>query len=877
MKKKYISLFLVILLGMIFNISNIKAYEETNDVIGQTKFVDKDGNINTVDVYDGTTNEEYNPYARTVSTANMVNFNCSKAKTTTNFTDYYTGQEGYLSKSNAADAAFLGYENGKVKFMISGIVGLVDPQYVEVLSQGTYYASNYEVNSSGDLYHYISNNVNATGNQGNKNYIGTGPSYLTKNKEYYSYDGHYFYDNYNTMITDYKNNVRNNAVNPNNPYYSYFQYLPMRSQTTYTGSQISNYLNNKAGSTSKLYNTGDIFIKYQNKYGVNALMAASFAALESGWGKSNIALNKNNLFGLNATDNNPGGNADTFSTVDDCIMNFTSSWMSKRYLNPTYTSLFRGGYFGDKGSGIFGKYSSDPYEGEKCASIAKNMDASISSKDNDYYTLGIKDIYLTTHTALNVRSSSNTSSSVLYTTIKNPAYSFIIKDASAINDFYKIQSEVASSDGTYSFDNTGYVSNQYVTLLNNTSHPQGWKKENNYWYYYFSNGSKATGLQTIENNLYYFNTSGQMQTGWQEVNNKWYYFDELGYGQKDWKLIGNNWFYFNSSYQMQTGWQEINGKWYYFNTNGIMATGWISLNGEWYYLTSNGDMVTGAQTINNKEYYFTSEGVMVRGWHKENDKWKYYSPKKMSVYGRTFVEGEKVTGWLPINDKWYYIAEDGSMVTGIYKVGNRKYLFMEDGSMKTGWFKVDDTWYYISSDGELRAQWVKSLSNWYYVNDEGLILTGDQVINGRQYYFNEDGIMYTGWMQVGNQWKYYSQGTLKIYGKTFVDGEKVTGWLPLGNRWYYIANDDYMVTGYYKVGNSTYYFDENGLMKTGWFKINGEDYYAASSGAIQAQWVKSGRNWYYVDTDGKMVTGDYIIDGKVNRFDNQGLWMNQIN
>ena len=517
MKKKYISLFLVILLGMIFNISNIKAYEETNDVIGQTKFVDKDGNINTVDVYDGTTNEEYNPYARTVSTANMVNFNCSKAKTTTNFTDYYTGQEGYLSKSSAADAAFLGYENGKVKFMISGIVGLVDPQYVEVLSQGTYYASNYEVNSSGDLYHYISNNVNATGNQGNKNYIGTGPSYLTKNKEYYSYDGHYFYDNYNTMITDYKNNVRNNAVNPNNPYYSYFQYLPMRSQTTYTGSQISNYLNNKAGSTSKLYNTGDIFIKYQNKYGVNALMAASFAALESGWGKSNIALNKNNLFGLNATDNNPGGNADTFSTVDDCIMNFTSSWMSKRYLNPTYTSLFRGGYFGDKGSGIFGKYSSDPYEGEKCASIAKNMDASISSKDNDYYTLGIKDIYLTTHTALNVRSSSNTSSSVLYTTIKNPAYSFIIKDAYTTNGFYKIQSEVASSDGTYSFNNTGYVSNRYVTLLNNISHTQGWKKENNYWYYYFSNGSKATGVQTIENNLYYFNTSGQMQTGWQEV------------------------------------------------------------------------------------------------------------------------------------------------------------------------------------------------------------------------------------------------------------------------------------------------------------------------------------------------------------------------
>ena len=62
-------------------------------------------------------------------------------------------------------------------------------------------------------------------------------------------------------------------------------------------------------------------------------------------------------------------------------------------------------------------------------------------------------------------------------------------------------------------------------------------------------------------------------------------------------------------------------------------------------------------------------------------------------------------------------------------------------------------------------------------------------------------------------------------------------------------------------------------MQTGWFKINGDDYYAASSGAIQAQWVKSGNNWYYVDANGKMVTGDYVIDEKVNRFDTNGVWL----
>ena len=459
------------------NNSSIETKNGNKEVIGQTKFVDENGNITTVDVYDGTTGEVYNPRLRVVSTANMVNFNCSSAGTTTEFVDYYTGQAGYISKASAADAAFLGYENGKVKFMISGVTGLVDPSKVEVLTQGTYYASNYEVNSSGNLYHYISNNVNATGNQGNSNYVGKGPSYLTKGKEYYSYDGHYFYENYNTMITDYKNNVRTNSVNPSTPYYNYFQYLPMRSKTNYTAQELTTYLNNKANSsTSKLNNTGDMFIKYQNKYGVNALMAASFAALESGWGKSSIAQNKNNLFGMNATDANPSEDAKKYSSVEACIEDFASNWMSKKYLNGTYTSLFRGGYFGDKGSGIFGKYSSDPYEGEKCASIAENMDASISGKDKNYYTIGVKDVAGTSRTNLNVRQSSNISSTVLYTTIKNPSYAFIVRKKTPENEFYEIQSDSVlnsnrtsvSTSAEYNYDSDyAYVSSNHLTIVNN--------------------------------------------------------------------------------------------------------------------------------------------------------------------------------------------------------------------------------------------------------------------------------------------------------------------------------------------------------------------------------------------------------------------------
>ena len=451
---------------------------QTREVIGLTKFVDENGNIKTVDVYDGTTGEEYNPNARTVNTANMVNFNCSKAGDTTKYIDYYTGQEGYLSKTSAADAAFLGTENGKIKFMISGVTGLVDSQYVEVVSQGTYYASNYEVNSRGKLYHYISTNVNAKGNTDgqdrNSNYVGVGPSYLTKGVEYYSYDGHYFYTDYNVMIDDYKHNIRSNSVNPNNPYYNYYQYLPLRSKTNITADELTTYINNKASSAiSKMNNIGSNLVKYQKQYGVNALLIIGLAALESNWGKSNIAINKNNIFGIGAFDTDPYNNAYPFNSVDDCIKEFMSNYMSKGYLNTNYSN-FRGGYLGDKASGIFVRYSSDPYEGEKIGNIAAQIDENYNSKDKNQYTIGIKDASMTTSSKISVYRDANNSTK-LYDTIANQSYAFIIRKKDSDNGYYQVQSDsTLNADRTsttrnseYDYDeNYGYVNKNSLTIIN---------------------------------------------------------------------------------------------------------------------------------------------------------------------------------------------------------------------------------------------------------------------------------------------------------------------------------------------------------------------------------------------------------------------------
>ena len=189
---------------------------------------------------------------------------------------------------------------------------------------------------------------------------GEAPSYLKSGTTYYSYDGHYFYTNYATMLSDYRNNTRDNSVNPDDPYYNYYQYLPMRSTTSYSSSTLNSMINSKVSSSSKMYNIGSAIVTNQDTYGVNGLLIAGIAANESGWGTSNICQSKNNLFGLNAVDSSPGTSAYTFASVSACIQDFANGWMSRGYLDPEDWRYF-GGFLGNKGSGLNVKYASDPY------------------------------------------------------------------------------------------------------------------------------------------------------------------------------------------------------------------------------------------------------------------------------------------------------------------------------------------------------------------------------------------------------------------------------------------------------------------------------------------------------------------------------------
>lgn len=469
-KKEILKVVLSLIVTLGIGIMSVNAEDELNHGLPETiTGMDEFGNVYDVDSSSGYVNtSRIQMYAEEVQ---VVNFN-TKGAVITEYKEAGTGESGYVCGAYGADAAYLGMSGTKVKFMLSGIIGEVEASEVEVVNYSAAKVLSHYVVSNGRLLHKIATNLtsNYYGSTLNQ---GVAPSYLSTDVQYYSYDGHYFYTDYYVMSEDYNNNTREHSVNPSSPYFNYFQFLPFRSQTNYTDSQLNTILNNRADSSSKMRDLGKTFIDNQNLYGINALLSVGVAANESNWGMSNIAQNKNNLFGLNAVDSAPNQSANYYADVKVCVKDFMETYMSKQYANPNNWKYY-GGFLGNKASGANVKYASDPYWGEKAANIAWILDYENGNQDADTYTIGIKDVQNYEHTMLNVRRDASASSTKLYTTGKQSAQAFAIIGEE--NGFYKIQcdgvlnegrTEIVSTSGIYSFsDMYAFVSKDYITKVN---------------------------------------------------------------------------------------------------------------------------------------------------------------------------------------------------------------------------------------------------------------------------------------------------------------------------------------------------------------------------------------------------------------------------
>ena len=125
-------------------------------------------------------------------------------------------------------------------------------------------------------------------------------------------------------------------------------------------SQIREIIRKKFPSDSvvKVTDAEGIY-KAQQQTGMSALAILGIGALESGWGTSAIAKNKGNLWGWNATNANPYGDATTFSsTAGSAALEYAKNYMDLYYTARGSKSIYSTGS-GNNPSGKGYAYNDD--------------------------------------------------------------------------------------------------------------------------------------------------------------------------------------------------------------------------------------------------------------------------------------------------------------------------------------------------------------------------------------------------------------------------------------------------------------------------------------------------------------------------------------
>ena len=329
-----------------------------------------------------------------------------------NIVEYYSTlrkTNDYLSGTYGIDGGYLYTDNdsNEVYFIISGDRGHTD---IENVVLHPYENINVNISSysvkDGYLYHNIKTQLDYE-HYSESLCIDYAPSFMSDDSTYFSYDGHFFYDNFYLMIEDYRNDVYDNAIN-DKAYYNYFEYLPYRSLTNYGQSELENYFYNTLGingrlihytdlnndnaadevNRSQLYKNINEFFINQNIYGTNAMMLLSSSIIESSYGKSLNSYIKNNLFLNAAYESDYEKENDRYDNVANSIYSQAKYFISRLYSNYKKSNYY-GTYFGNKLGGINIEHNLDHYYGEKAASQYFKLDNTLGSKDYNSLALAI--------------------------------------------------------------------------------------------------------------------------------------------------------------------------------------------------------------------------------------------------------------------------------------------------------------------------------------------------------------------------------------------------------------------------------------------------------------------------------------------------------
>ena len=239
--------------------------------------------------------------------------------------------------------------NGRIPVQVAGLTGYVNASQVTAIDSNDTFIPDY-VSDGKYVYHRYSPYTKVMVAYHNAN--------MQVGKSYYSADG----INFGTFKLDHP-----------------FQFSNLKSRTNYTAADINRLYSLMGANDSKLAGKGATFKAAEQRYGVNALYLVAHSALESAWGRSKIAKDKNNFFGISAYDDSPYTSATKFDNVDSGILG-AARWINSRYLhNSGYPA--NGAYLGNKAGGMNVNYATAPYWGESIASIMFSANEKLGRKD----------------------------------------------------------------------------------------------------------------------------------------------------------------------------------------------------------------------------------------------------------------------------------------------------------------------------------------------------------------------------------------------------------------------------------------------------------------------------------------------------------------
>ena len=235
-------------------------------------------------------------------------------------------------------------DDKRLAITISGLSGYMKTEDLQALDASKDFIPYYE--SDGHrFYHYVAQNASIP--------VASHLSDMEVGKKYYSADGLHF-----------------DGFKLENP----FLFKDLTEATNYSAEDLDKVFSLLNINNSLLENKGATFKEAEEHYHINALYLLAHSALESDWGRSKIAKDKNNFFGITAYDTTPYLSAKTFDDVDKGILGATK-WIKENYIDRGRTFL------GNKASGMNVEYASDPYWGEKIASVMMKINEKLGDKD----------------------------------------------------------------------------------------------------------------------------------------------------------------------------------------------------------------------------------------------------------------------------------------------------------------------------------------------------------------------------------------------------------------------------------------------------------------------------------------------------------------